>query len=92
MKSDIALGEKHGYRMESKSRIKWRRCEECSKGYFQLDAPSEVKICQKCLNQLDCQGGTNVSTKKRYWRQSNKTIFLIKCPAAEACLWVIKLK
>ncbi|CDW73676.1 UNKNOWN [Stylonychia lemnae] len=63
-----------------------KRCLSCKKDYYLYIAPSNFTQCQVCPPTAQCFGLSRVAPKKFYWRSSNISENIIKCPNQGACL------
>ena len=62
-------------------------CQECPKGYWQLDFVTSALTCDQCDTvSTICQGGNNVGPEPGYWRMSERANLVIECPIPSACL------
>lgn len=61
-------------------------CKPCDEGYFNFQAPTEVKDCIKCAENARCYGGNKVVTSPGYWRESITSSVFLQCPNPEACI------
>lgn len=59
-------------------------CKVCEAGTYSITYNST--FCSDCKNGMNCNGGSNVTLNKNYWRPSNMSDELFKCPLDDICL------
>ena len=60
-----------------------RKCIKCPKSKYLYD-PGPT--CWDCPKNLNCYGGSTVTTTAGYWRFKNTTNFVVSCPNKGSCL------
>ena len=59
-------------------------CTACPSGSYSFNTTDAA--CSNCITGLQCLGGADVLTKSGYWRPSNETDSVYRCPYSEVCL------
>ena len=59
-------------------------CVECASGSYSFNTSDLA--CASCLGGMQCMGGAQVLTNPGYWRPSNTTDDIFRCPYEEPCL------
>ncbi|CAI2368933.1 unnamed protein product [Moneuplotes crassus] len=59
------------------------KCEICSAGTFSLKWNSTE--CDKCIDNVACRGGAELSVSSGYWRRTSNSTMIVKCLNQEAC-------
>lgn len=67
-------------------------CTACKEGTFSFNDPYSFTTCYGCLENAQCLGGSKIAPNPGFWRYSNSTTKILKCPESSACLYFISLK
>lgn len=59
----------------------------CDQGSYTFQDPMSPAVCTRCdAATMNCPGGSLGYPQWGYWRQSNRSDNVVKCPYQAACL------
>lgn len=66
------------------------KCSRCIKGTYSY-SPFDAQ-CTPCFDFATCEGGNKVVVDQGYWRKTNLSTVVYKCPLSAACLGGVESK
>lgn len=62
-----------------------KTCDPCAVNTYTLDDPDGA-ICQKCVENAQCLGGSKIAPNPGYWRYDIDSKVFLECQVSSACL------